>query len=85
MSAATRRRKKREREADVTNFKMKAGQPHMGAIDPIISVVGHGPLAYIWVGDDRGCYATIADKQLRLLVGRFLSRRKKPRSSESGR
>lgn len=53
---------------------MKPGDPSLGAVDPRIAVVGHGALAYIWVGDYRGCFATISDKELRRLVGRFLKR-----------
>ena len=74
MNATMRRRRKQERAAADLTLVMNPGESFCGhATDPVLTVVGFGPTAYLWIGNDRGaCWATLDTKGLKRLVGRFL-------------
>lgn len=77
MNAAARRRRKRDQEHEIVTFRMLPGDPvSMVPDNTVISVVGYGTNAYLWVGNNHThCFATLSGAGLRKLVGRFLASR----------
>jgi hypothetical protein len=86
MRPYARRRRAREIARDITVFPMRPGEPMaQEPRDAVLKVVGHGPLAYIWVGNESGaCFATLDGAGLRRLVGRFRRRHRTPTAAKDG-